>query len=124
MMGPAQKLSVMGFLLLAACGSLDEGGSWAPLPMERLRLSPVTVQGPPPEPHERKVCGRVPEELQGHLLDILPGRLQPVEFIPPEGPEKSDTGTLQVRILDCRLDSRQWDVGPAEPDIWVSASAG
>ncbi|MFP4560324.1 MAG: hypothetical protein ACLFQ3_03290 [Thiohalorhabdus sp.] len=105
------------FLILAACGPLREEEAWTPLPMERLRLKPVTLQGPPPADHARDTCDRAPEQLQDHLAGLLRKRLAPVDLVPLEAGEPAGGGTLEVSILGCHLESHQWDVGSAEPDI-------
>ncbi|KPV40150.1 hypothetical protein AN478_08425 [Thiohalorhabdus denitrificans] len=104
-------------LVLSACSPLREGETWAPLPIERLKLEPVTLQGPPPADHARETCGRAPDQLQDHLVGLLRNRLGPVELVPPEAGGAPGSGTLEVSILRCRLESHQWDVGSAEPDI-------
>ncbi|MFA9462352.1 hypothetical protein [Thiohalorhabdus methylotrophus] len=49
---------------------------------------------------------------------MLQERLGAVGLLPPrDGTERPGTGTLEVIVRHCRLDSHQWDVGPTDPDI-------
>ncbi|HKJ87152.1 MAG TPA: hypothetical protein VKA48_01345 [Gammaproteobacteria bacterium] len=105
----AVRLAGMGLgLALCACSSLGEGpGTWKPLPMEHLRLAPVTLQGPPPKTPVRKTCNHVPEAIQKRLGNLLADRLGEVKLLPPGAPAKPRTGTLQVGIFACRRENLQ-----------------
>ncbi|MEF8792705.1 hypothetical protein [Thiohalorhabdus sp.] len=65
------------------------------------------------------VCHYARKDLQRNLVQTLPGRLNPLELVPPgqSVAEKGQAATLHVTITRCRIESHQWDVGGGEPDI-------
>lgn len=105
--------------LLAGCAiTPNEPGHWAPLALDRVRLAPL-VLADADRLADPKVCRYAREDLQAALVRALPRRLAPTGFVAP-GEEASGggrTGTLEITIAGCRIESHQWDVGGGEPDI-------